>query len=338
MRGGGSRAVLKISAGIAVTGLALWLSLRRIDWQALEAALREINLFWVALATANSLLGVYLLGCRWRILLQPKAKIPMATLFRLNIISQYANILMPARLGEIVRAYLVTRVPVEPAESEASETLSVGFVMGTMAIEKIFDFSVFLALWIFAPVLFALKGALKFKGYGAALFLCTLAAFLLLLLALRPENFVKLTATLSRLLPQKLRKKLLNFVAQGVEPFVALKSTKTFALLTAWTLGLILNQALTNFLLFNSLHLNLPFWAGLFVLLAIQVGLIPPSIPGKIGVFEYAVILALSAFTVPRSAALGYAIILHLVAFLPKIILGAVFIGGGSLKKNKCLN
>jgi uncharacterized membrane protein YbhN (UPF0104 family) len=76
--------------------------------------------------------------------------------------------------------------------------------------------------------------------------------------------------------------------------------------------------------------------AGLFLLLAIQVGNIPPSVPGKIGIFEYAVILALSLFNVSKSQALSYGIMLHLVAYMPKILLGLVFLPRVdiSLKRN----
>ena len=38
-----------------------------------------------------------------------------------------------------------------------------------------------------------------------------------------------------------------------------------------------------------------------------------------------AIILALSAYAVPQSAALAYAIMLHLTAYLPKIVLGSAF-------------
>lgn len=63
----------------------------------------------------------------------------------------------------------------------------------------------------------------------------------------------------------------------------------------------------------------------------------PPSVPGKIGVFEYAVILALSLFDISKSQALSYGIMLHLVAYLPKILMGLIFISSTdiSLRKNR---
>jgi len=59
----------------------------------------------------------------------------------------------------------------------------------------------------------------------------------------------------------------------------------------------------------------------------LMVGMAPPSVPGKIGIFEYAVILTLSTFNIDKSLALSYALMLHLVAYLPKIILGFIYMG-----------
>jgi len=61
------------------------------------------------------------------------------------------------------------------------------------------------------------------------------------------------------------------------------------------------------------------------LLLIVQAGNAPPSVPGKIGIFEYMVILGLSFFGIEKADAMGYALMLHVVSYLPKIILGFIF-------------
>jgi uncharacterized membrane protein YbhN (UPF0104 family) len=68
-----------------------------------------------------------------------------------------------------------------------------------------------------------------------------------------------------------------------------------------------------------------------------QAGSLPLSVPWRIGIFEYAVILALSAFCIAKNDALSYAMMLHIVAFLPKILLGLFFLGTIRLKKKPAL-
>ena len=136
-----SKRVLTAVAATVVTTLALWLSFRNVEWAEIGNAFARANYAWVAASVANSLIAVYFLGFRWRILIAPRARVPMATLFRFNITAQYANILMPARVNEVVRAWLVTR-----------ETgVAGGFALGTVAIERIFDLAIFMALWVASP-------------------------------------------------------------------------------------------------------------------------------------------------------------------------------------------
>jgi uncharacterized protein (TIRG00374 family) len=305
---------LKIFIGLAITALALWLSFRKLDWQVLKNSFLQVNFFWVILALANTIFVVYALGWRWQILLKPKEKVPLHTLFRLNIISQYINILIPGRFGEVSRAYLVSK----------RHKVSGGYVMGTVAIEKFLDFFVFILLWISVPALFAMQQ--EVKGYKIALFFCLLAALFLVLFIWQPKTVLKGTAFVSRILPGKLRQGFQDFLGKGIEAFGQLRSAKILLFVVILTFGFIAGQVLTNFLLFKAFDLKLSFWAGLFLLLAIQVGNIPPSVPGKIGIFEYAVILALSVFSISKSQALSYGIMLHLVAYLPKIFLGVIFI------------
>jgi len=315
---------LKILVGLAITALALWLGFRKIDWEVLEKALFQVNFLWVFFAVANTILTVYALGWRWKILLNPKDKIPLGSLFRLNIISQYINIIIPGRFGEISRAYLASK----------QYQVSGAYVIGTIAIEKILDFFVFVFLWISIPALFAIQNGIK--GYRIALFFGLLAAFFLVLFIWQPRIVLKWTSFISRLLPGKLRPGFQDFFKKGIEAFGLLKSTRTLLSIVILTFGFIVGQVLTIFFLFKAFNLKLSFLAGLFLLLAIQVAKIPPSVPGKIGIFEYAVILALSLFNISKGHALSYGIALHLVSFLPKILLGLVFLPrvGISLRRN----
>jgi hypothetical protein len=58
-------------------------------------------------------------------------------------------------------------------------------------------------------------------------------------------------------------------------------------------------------------------------LVVLQVGTAVPSSPGRIGVFQYLVILALSIFAVDKNVALGYSIVLYLVVYVPVVLIGS---------------
>jgi len=280
-----TRRLLTIAAATAVTALALWLSLRNVEWAEIGNAFARANYAWVAAAVANSLIGVYFLGFRWRFLLAPRARASMPALFRINMIAQYANILMPARVNEIIRAWMISRESGIPG----------GFALGTIAIERIFDVAIFMVLWVASPALFA--GRATFFPPAAAYVSGGLAIAVLVLFVLRPIAFLKGASLAFKVLPAGLREKAERFTESGIEAFAGLKDPKAVV------------------------------GAALFVLLVRQLGEIPPAAPGKIGIFEYTVIVALAAFGIARTPALSYAVMLHLVAQVPKIILGGAFVG-----------
>jgi len=311
---------LRIAVAAFLTAAAGWLSFRHIDPAELGRAFGRINLFWAAAAVGNTIFCVYALGWRWEILLRPQARISMGRLFRFNVLSQTVNIAAPARMGEFVRAYLVSK------ESGAS----IAFVLGTILIERLLDVFVFAAVWIVTPALMAVSGPFARRPALRALFF--LPAAVLIAFAFWPRPFQKAAAFVGRLLPSKARQRAARIVQQALEAFSTLRRTRTSAVLVLWTIGLIFSQILTNVFIFKAIRLPLGFGPALIVLLAVQAGSIPPSAPGKLGVFEYAVILALAVFGVARGEALTYGLVLHVTVFLPKIVLGLIYFGGADIR------
>jgi uncharacterized protein (TIRG00374 family) len=300
----------RLAAGILITGPVLWLCFRKLDWAVLWASFSRVRWLWVGAALINVVFSVYALGWRWRILLKPKAKISMRRLFHLNIIAQYTNIISPARIGEFVRGYLAAK----------DDNLPGGYAIGTIFFEKILDFFIFLSWWMVIPAVFMLEKSIR--GYIPALIAACLIIVFLFFLVLKPKLFLLLYGKLSFLFPGKYRKQLQEFLGSGLEFFQQLKNWKTNIVLVALTVVFLGGNALTNFFLFQAFGLKLSFFAAVVVLLVIQVANIPPSLPGKIGVFEYAVILALTIFGIEKGAALSYGIMLHVVAYVPKIMIG----------------
>jgi uncharacterized membrane protein YbhN (UPF0104 family) len=89
-----------------------------------------------------------------------------------------------------------------------------------------------------------------------------------------------------------------------------------------WTSAAWLLSMLCAYIVTLAFHLDLPFAAGVLVMVAIGAGMILPSPPAAVGVFEGATLIALRAFGLPASTALPYALVLHLVNFVPFVIVG----------------
>ncbi len=306
---------VRIFAGVIVTGAALWLSFRQVSWPDFWGIWREIQWGWVIAAAANIVLSVYVMGWRWKILLKPGASFSLRRLFRLNMVSQYWNILLPARAGDVVKAYLVSK----------KKTVPGGFAAGTVVLEKIFDFFVFCVFILSVPFFMAVEQE-WWPGPKTALLVLIALFALLAFLLWKPEFIIKSAQVFTKLLPGRFQKSLGDFFSSGVRSFQILKNPRIIGGLVLFSFFFVGLQALSNFLVFWALGMKLSFWAALMVLLTLQVVSLPPSSPGKIGIFEYLVILALSVYGIEKTEALGYAVLLHLVVYLPKIVIGFFFI------------
>jgi uncharacterized membrane protein YbhN (UPF0104 family) len=92
----------------------------------------------------------------------------------------------------------------------------------------------------------------------------------------------------------------------------------------AWTIAIFLFAAGANQLLFQAFRFSLPLSAGIALLVVLQAGGVPPSLPGRLGIYNYLTVLTLGLYGVDRAQALGYSLALYVVAFAPKLVLGAI--------------
>ena len=81
---------------------------------------------------------------------------------------------------------------------------------------------------------------------------------------------------------------------------------------------------LSMWFVLRAFDLGLSPVAGLLIAIAVNIAMILPSSPAAVGVFEASVLVALSAYGVPKEQALSYALVAHVVNFVPFIVVGAL--------------
>jgi uncharacterized protein (TIRG00374 family) len=222
------------------------------------------------------------------------------------------NNIMPARAGEAARVMVLTK---------RSNTAPVEIV-GTVVLERLYD--VFAILVIFFAAEPWLPHVSWFGAAAvAAIVLAVLIAVAVLVLAVYGDRPVRmLLRPLSRfsLFSGERLERSIDELVHGLSglrhPGLALEAF-------VWTIAAWLLTALCAFLVSIAFHLHLSFASGILVAVAIGAGMILPSPPAAVGVFEGAALIALGAYGVPHSSALPYAVVLHLVNFVPFVLVGA---------------
>jgi len=224
------------------------------------------------------------------------------------------NAALPLRIGELARAYLVGELE---ERSKASALM-------TIIVEKTLEAIMLLISVALLLAVISLPPWLGHSELAAAVLLVPLS-IALLLIARNREWVTNWLNGLSVVIRPSLIKGLIQKVIVALEGVDSLGSWKVLAGSLGLSVAIWAVAASTNWLVLASMDIVAPWWSPLLLLVVLQVGAAIPSSPGRVGVFHYLGYLTLTTIGVEGGTALAYAVVLHLVVFLPIMVLGGLF-------------
>src|SRR5207248_11281752 len=158
--------------GLSLTIVFLVLALQRVDLAAFGDELRHLNYIWLIPSGACTLLGYGLRTVRWRVILSGAARAPLRTLFPVLIMGFATNNLLPGRLGEFWRAYLLAR------KRNVRKTLA----LASVVVERVFDGLTLIALLAIVSINIQLPGwSREIELIAGAIFLAATLGLIVLL-------------------------------------------------------------------------------------------------------------------------------------------------------------
>ena len=299
--------------------LLAWV-LQDVSPRAVIAYARSANPWLLLLAVFLATATFPLRTIRWRLILRDAhgQALPWVPLWHATAIGFMANNLLPARAGEVARAYVAGRqMPVRFTTA-----------LGSVGVERVFDALIMLALMavaIAAPSFPA--NTAEGRSLSGLATVAALAFGAILLLALivvhRPAPWLALLGRVThRLLPQRIADRLTHWAEGIVQGLSVLKSPARFAGVVVWSLVLWCTNAASFAVCFRAFGLDVPLEAALLLQGIIGFGAAVPSTPGFVGVFEVATRVTLGIYAVDASRAVSYALTYHLTTFLPITLLG----------------
>lgn len=304
--------------GFAISAVFLYVAFRGQDFGEIRDALGRANLWWVPLAMVMYFIGVWLRAVRWSVLMRPLAPATGRQLLPIVVVGYMANNVLPLRMGEVVRAFLVRR----------TFGISRTSALATIAIERIMDGLTMLGFMLVATTFVSFTSDLQhlaliafvlFTGLLIGLFVLTLNGNLvdrLLQLVLGPlptrvaESVERLTRSfLGGLQVLGNRRDLLSVAGLSVVAWL-------FEASMYYTIARGFGPVITD---------SMGIAATLMTTGVANMATLIPSSPGYIGQFEFGVRLVLNgALGISESQALAYAIVVHAALYFPITVLGIV--------------
>ena len=259
---------------------------------------------------------------RWRTILEPVApNIPLGPLWRATAIGMMVNNVVPARAGEIARAYAVTKEAPVPFPT----------ALASLAVDRLFDAIVLLLLAATALLDPSLSSAQTLAGRPLSSFATgggTIVVLLLLglyALVFFPTQLLRLFELFGRRVSPSVEERGRTVLETFVGGLSVLRSPGRFAAVFGWTLAHWLLNALGFWLAFKAVGISAPISAALFLQAFIALGTAVPALPGFFGVFEYMAVQGLGVYGVSQQQAATWAIGYHLFSFIPITLIGTYY-------------
>jgi len=304
----------RLAIGILISLVFLFLAMRGIDWAELWDAFRAANYWFLIPAFVLLIFINWARAYRWRLLMHPDHHLPLVRVFRIVNIGYCFNNILPAKAGELVRAYLVGR------EIKGG----IGQALSTLLIERLLDVLTAVAILVILlpfvelPDLVARAGLLL--GVGSVI--GTVALIVLSRFGDAGLDWVwRFVGRLPVVGSDKFKSALQNLLAG----FRVLTNGKLVPGILLGSAVVWLGYAVFNYTLMAAFRMtDLPFSAAALVLCATAFIMVIPSSPGAMGVFEWAAVQALAVYGVMESHAFSYALGLHTYTNLVLILFGLV--------------
>ena len=318
---------------LILTVLLLAFFLRNANLRQVWTEIRQAQLELLIVATIMQG-GTYLVrALRWQYLLLPVGRVRLSTAFRTTVIGFAVSSLMPAHAGEVVRPYLLAR----------QEGLSATATFATVVLERLLDVTAVLLLFgsflLFFDPGMALIGSGVFSAVKVGGTLSAVGALLALgtvfLLAGHPEKLGRATQRVERVLPVRVAHLVSRLVQRFTEGLAVMRQPIRLLVAVALSFPLWLLIAVGIWLVTRALHIDLPYTGSFLLMVLLVIGVSVPT-PGGIGGFHAAYQIGATAFyAVPNDQAIGAAVLLHAVSFVPVTLLGTLFMAQDGLNLSR---
>jgi uncharacterized protein (TIRG00374 family) len=303
--------------GLLVSAAFTYLAVRHVHFHEVWVGLRTSEYEWLLPALAALALCMLLRAIRWQYMFAAETRPGLAATSSSLLIGYFFNSVLPARAGEAVRIVALN----QRAGTSRAETAS------TVVAERLYDVLGLLVLffvalpwlphvsWLRAAVVLAIAVA---GGVAAGVLVLKLFGARPLRFALRPLARLPIFST-----------QRVEILAENlVHGLAALRRPRLALAVFFWTMASWVAAAVSAWFVMRGFTLGVSSTAALLVVVATNLAMILPSSPSGIGVYEAAVLAAMSPYGVSKSAALPFALVFHAVNFFPYIAVGLYLLRG----------
>ena len=300
--------------GILISIGGIYWAFRDFHFAEFIASIQEVKIIYLVGATFLLWCSVWLRALRWRWLFKKENSPSIPSLYRAELIGYFGNNVLPLRLGELLRSYIVGK----------ENHLSKSFVFGTVVLERLMDMLALISLALLLLLIYPLEESIR--GYVLWRGLITIFTLTIILFILYKIKRIKANH------------KILKILNQIIDGLLSIRKEKVIPVILS-SLLIWCIYWMDVFLLQRAFQFNLSWAQVLMVLVISSVALSIPSAPGMIGTFHAAVKYTMvDLFAYSPIEGNSFAILMHAYGYILLTLLGAYFFMRSQFHKNAIKN
>ncbi len=309
--------------GLVITAFFLFLVISNLNFQEVGTAFGQANYWYLFPAITITFIAYLVRAWRWQFILKPTKQISYGTSYSIMMIGFMANNLLPARIGEFVRAYTLG----------SREKISKSLSLATIVLERVCDGLTLIALMGVALVAFPSpqqSGGTQFIEVFSTTIFVGAIVFLVFLIT-REKLVLSVLGFCMRPLPDGLEHKVQGLLTSFVLGLHALKRGRIVLSLVLISVLIWLLEGSSYYLMLRAFQLDTKMsalqlvGAGLLLLVFVNLGTMVPSAPGFFGVYQAAATIALGAYAVGKATAFSLALLTNTFQYVLVTAIGLVF-------------
>jgi uncharacterized protein (TIRG00374 family) len=248
---------------------------------------------------------------RCRLLVSHESTLALPTATNVVVLGYAVNNVLPARLGELARAAMLSQKTGLPYVQSLAVT----------GLERILDGLVLVLLLVVSS--FMLPHAAWISAtleVGALVFGAATAAVVLALVA--PSFLITVASRVGQRIGSRAHDRLVALVHQVTSAVAYLREPRAALRVLGLSAAVWLIEAGMFLALLPAFGIPADFWLAILVMTVTNLGILVPSTPGFVGPFHFFCMRAVAAFGVAESVAFSYAVLAHLSFYVPITLWG----------------
>ncbi|MDD5065673.1 MAG: lysylphosphatidylglycerol synthase transmembrane domain-containing protein [bacterium] len=274
---------------IGISYIFLDISFHNVDFSLFFRSFRLIDMRIFLLVLVTTFLSLYIRAYKWKYLLQHIKPVRIKSLFNTIIVGFMVNSIFPARLGEVYRAYMLSRL----------EKISKSSIFATVVLERVFDGLVIGIGIVYIFLLNIIHHKIFYQAGLIGLGFYVAAILFLLVFYFRKNALVRIMKRLLFFIPGKIRARifsLLDLFYEGLHIFKNIRNLLLFTIFTILTWAVIIFNMylfLESMKIFQYIPISFnPLVFSILMTGLLAIGISIPSGPGAIGPFQASILFS----------------------------------------------